>query len=151
MALSHFPFRGRAVVLGNRMYASSNIFGVVIEFFFDCEAYSLTPKLVLPGLERMYPSYMDFGVQTEYLVHLGGWDFCLVQTAYDYRRNDRQPLWITTFRIVVGSRGSSKIEILHSTVRDVYIRKAWYFQVKFSFMPDCKNGEPQVEEEETRS
>ncbi|XP_034210165.1 uncharacterized protein LOC117623334 [Prunus dulcis] len=150
MACSHFPFRGRAVVLGNRMYASSKAFAVVLEFFFDCEAYSLTPKLVFPRLKRMHLANMDIGVQTEYLVHLGGWDFCLVQSAYDYKRIDRQPLWITTFRIIVGSGGSSNIEILHSTLRDVYIHNAWRFLVDLSFTPDCKNSEREREEEETR-
>ncbi|KAI5336731.1 hypothetical protein L3X38_015999 [Prunus dulcis] len=119
MACSHFPFRGRAVVLGNRMYASSKAFAVVLEFFFDCEAYSLTPKLVFPS-------------------------------AYDYKRIDRQPLWITTFRIIVGSGGSSDIEILHSTLRDVYIHNAWRFLVDLSFTPDCKNSERERKEEETR-
>lgn len=135
MARSHFPFRGRAVVFGDRMYASSNSFGVVLEFSFDCEAYSLTPKLVFPRMKRMHLANMDIGVETEYLVHLGGWDFCLVQTAYDYKRIDRQPLWITTFRIIVGSGGSSNIEILHSTIRDVCIHGGWHFHVNFSFTP----------------
>ncbi|CAN6569977.1 unnamed protein product [Malus baccata var. baccata] len=144
-----YPFRGRAVVVGDSIYASSNRYGDVIEFNFNSTTYSVSRPLTLPGLKCHTESvHCDpTSSRTEYMVHLGGSDFCLVQTAMENCRSDCQPLWVTTFRIVVASGGGSYIETLHSTACDVYISGA-SFRIRYSFAKDeeCDGLEP-VEEE----
>ncbi|TQE03738.1 hypothetical protein C1H46_010712 [Malus baccata] len=144
-----YPFRGRAVVVGDSIYASSNRYGDVIEFNCNSTTYSVSRPLTLPGLKCHTESvHCDpTSSRTEYMVHLGGSDFCLVQTAMESCRSDCQPLWVTTFRIVVASGGGSYIETLHSTACDVYISGA-SFRIRYSFAKDeeCDGLEP-VEEE----
>ncbi|CAB4302768.1 unnamed protein product [Prunus armeniaca] len=135
MACSHFPFRGRAVVLGDRMYASSYSFGVVLEFSFDCEAYSLTQSWCFRGLKECI-------LRTWILVFRQSIWFIGVAGIFVLSR-----LPTTTRGLIVSLCGSprseslleveesSNIEILHSTIRDVYIHGGWHVHVNFSFTP----------------
>ncbi|KAM1715243.1 hypothetical protein ACFX12_025751 [Malus domestica] len=144
-----YPFRGRAVVVGDSIYASSNRCGDVIEFNFNSTTYSVSRPLTLPGLKCHTESVHCDPTRrrTDYFVHLGGSDFCLVQTAMESCRSDCQPLWVTTFRIVVASGGGSYIETLHSTACDVDIGGA-SFHIRYSFAKDEEcDGVGPVEEE----
>ncbi|KAM1718278.1 hypothetical protein FF1_025689 [Malus domestica] len=119
------------------------------QFNFNSTTYSVSRPLTLPGLKGHTESvHCDpTSSRTEYIVHLGGSDFCLVQTAMESCRSDCQPLWVTTFRIVIASGGGSYIETLHSTPCDVDISGA-SFRIRYSFAKDeeCDGLEP-VEEE----
>ncbi|CAB4302823.1 unnamed protein product [Prunus armeniaca] len=73
------------------------------------------------------------------------WSVSCVQISYDYRRRDRQAMWITKFQVVRCKRGSY-MKILHSTVHDACINGNWHARVDFSFMSDCEGSKPQGEE-----
>ncbi|CAB4289345.1 unnamed protein product [Prunus armeniaca] len=112
--------RGRAVVVGDTIYALSTAFQMV-KFSFDSSMYSI------------------YNHKAEYMVHLGNLEFCRVCTAVDNSGGGRQPIWITTFQIV----DSPHIKILHSAVFDVDMTD---YYIYYSFTPDCEDDEPKGEE-----
>ncbi|ONI18514.1 hypothetical protein PRUPE_3G220200 [Prunus persica] len=144
LAKGSFSFRGRAVVVGNTIYCLLTLHhGMVAKFSFDPSTYSISGSQRLYGLEynkkHTYNGY--FEQCSEYMVHLGNLDFCLVQSGTDSNCCGRQPIWITTFQIV-SEGGKSSINTLHSTVYDVDLNGAHKFLIGFSFTPDCEDNEP---------
>ncbi|XP_062026677.1 uncharacterized protein LOC133742966 isoform X2 [Rosa rugosa] len=129
-----FCWSGKALVVGNTMYALSLQPGEVIAFSVITDqtdeghaAFSLGKPLLLSGMEIKFPP--NPSRRSQYLAHLGGLEFCLVQSGFTYKGNYRQPLSITTFRIEEGNN----IKILHSAVRDVDIEGFSGFLVSFCF------------------
>lgn len=149
----YYPFRGRAVIVGNTIYAMSIQYGKVIAFSLRMGSksdgstiYSLEKPSLLRGLKSGIKGDNTVYEQTEYLVHLGDLKFCLAQTIMDDLTTGRQPLWITTFRVINEEGGGRYIKTLHSTVRDVSIKgfgKGFgRFTVDFSFTPEVEDFEP---------
>ncbi|CAL2249483.1 unnamed protein product [Prunus armeniaca] len=109
-------------------------------------AFNVKEKKWYPVLAKGSFSFRGRAVVcSEYMVHLGNLDFCLVQSGTDYNCRGRQPIWITTFQIVCEG-GKSSINTLHSTVYDVDLNGAHKFLIGFSFTPDCEDNEPKGEE-----
>ncbi|XP_021818305.1 uncharacterized protein LOC110760362 isoform X2 [Prunus avium] len=144
------PFKGRAVVVGERIYSVHG--EELIAFGFKMYkgddgslVYFLSQLFVLEGLEIAHPPLPYGGkYKTEYLVHLGNSEFFYVKT----RRTllSVQYLCITTFRIVVEEAGSLKMKTIHSTVRSVDIQCGEWFNLISCFMPGCEDYEPKEEE-----
>ncbi|CAL9020337.1 unnamed protein product [Prunus brigantina] len=121
--------QGRAVVVGDTIYALSTAFQMV-KFSFDSSMYSITTKQELGGLENVgqYTMGERFDNYSEYMVHLGNLEFCRVCTAVDNSGDGRQPIWITTFQI----GDTPDIKILHSAVFDVDMTD---YYIYYSFTP----------------
>ncbi|KAL6281291.1 hypothetical protein ACE6H2_018172 [Prunus campanulata] len=142
------PFQGRAVVVGETIYA---LYGEVeiIAFSFgldkdddDCIAYSLSQRFILYGLEFARPVLPWFDDLTQYLVHLGNHDFFHVQTGWCDSHLKVQYLSITTFQIVVGEGGRYMIKTIHSIVHSVDIKGSEWFDLVFCFTPEYGDYEP---------
>lgn len=145
---AHYPFRGRAVVIGNTIFALSKAHGEVIAFsvgedYNDAAGVVLslsTPTLV-PWVNRWFQPLVGGPVehgeqveQTEAIVHLGDMNFCLLQTALPAQHHDRQSLYITSFEIL-NEGGSWVINAIDSTIRNVNPEGCGRFLLKFCFAP----------------
>ncbi|KAM1451906.1 hypothetical protein ACFX2I_038957 [Malus domestica] len=147
-------FRGRAVVVGNSIYALSIQRGKVIAFSLKMKigndgriTYSLEEPFFLPGLESRVEDITESGLisrPTEYLVHLGKLEFCLLQTISTYL-DEPQEMFITTFEIVCDDE-TMHIKTLDSSVCDFHIGHYGTLRICFSFMPKCEDFEPEEEE-----
>ncbi|KAM1340213.1 hypothetical protein EV1_038591 [Malus domestica] len=147
-------FRGRVVVVGNSIYALSIQRGKVIAFSLKMKigndgriTYSLEEPFFLPGLESRVADSTESGRisrPTEYLVHLGKLEFCLLQTiSTDWKES--QEMFITTFEIVCDDE-TMHIKTLDSSVCDFHIGHYGTLRICFSFMPKCEDFEPEEEE-----
>ncbi|CAB4281038.1 unnamed protein product [Prunus armeniaca] len=140
---SYASFRGRAVVVGNTIYALHAIMEeVIIAFSFrmdkgedDGIAYYLSPKFILRGLKIVHPLVSFCELKTGYLVHLRNKDFSHVKTGSPNGEACPvvQYLCITTFQIIVGKGGRSMIKTIHSHVRPVDIKGREWFSLEFCF------------------
>ncbi|KAM1026006.1 hypothetical protein ACFX13_039711 [Malus domestica] len=147
-------FRGRAVVVGNSIYALSIQRGKVIAFSLKMKigndgriTYSLEEPFFLPGLESRVENITESGLisrPTEYLVHLGKLEFCLLQTISTHLE-EPQEMFITTFEIVCDDE-TMHIKTLDSSVCDFHIGHYGTLCICFSFMPKCEDFEPEEEE-----
>ncbi|KAM1585832.1 hypothetical protein PS2_038712 [Malus domestica] len=147
-------FRGRAVVVGNSIYALSIQRGKVIAFSLKMKigndgriTYSLEEPFFLPGLESRVEDITESGLisrPTEYLVHLGKLEFCLLQTISTHLE-EPQEMFITTFEIVCDDE-TMHIKTLDSSVCDFHIGHYGTLCICFSFMPKCEDFEPEEEE-----
>ncbi|KAL6281294.1 hypothetical protein ACE6H2_018175 [Prunus campanulata] len=152
------PFRGRAVVVGETIYAM-NLFGVneIIAFSLKmnkCDngsiAYSLIKLCKLDGLKIASPPCPFDELENDYLVHLGNHDFFHVTTGNNFEFYKVQHLCITTFQIFVREDGRHMIKTLHSTVFMVDIKACGPLMVTFGFNPECEDYEP-IERESVAS
>nr|XP_028959810.1 uncharacterized protein LOC103437747 isoform X2 [Malus domestica] len=147
-------FRGRAVVVDNTIYALSIQCGKVIAFslMIDSEEdgriiYFLEKPVFFPGLKSRVKEDIKYGHgfnPTEYLVHLGKLEFCLLQAAATCIEDESQELFVTTFKIV--HDGTMNIKKLDSSVCDLRIKGYGLFDINFSFTPGCRDLEPRKEE-----
>ncbi|KAM1340222.1 hypothetical protein ACFX2H_038649 [Malus domestica] len=147
-------FRGRAVVVDNTIYALSVQCGKVIAFslMIDSEddgriIYFLEKPVFFPGFKSRVKEDLKYGHgfnPTEYLVHLGKLEFCLLQAAATCREEESQELFVTTFKIV--HDGTMHIRTLDSSVCDLRIKGYGLFDINFSFTPECRDLEPRKEE-----
>ncbi|KAM1377458.1 hypothetical protein EV1_038595 [Malus domestica] len=147
-------FRGRAVVVGNSIYALSIQWGKVIAFSLKMKigndgriTYSLEEPFFLPGLESRVADSTESGRisrPTEYLVHLGKLEFCLLQSI-STDLDEPQEMFITTFEIVCDDE-TMHIKTLDSSVCDFHIGHSGTLRICFSFMPKCEDFEPEEEE-----
>ncbi|KAL6274547.1 hypothetical protein ACE6H2_025239 [Prunus campanulata] len=133
------PFQGRAVVVGETIYA---LYGEskIIAFSFSIDKhdgihYSLRQLFILQGLEFERPVLPWFNDRTQYLVHLGNHDFFHVQTGWCDGHLKVQYLSITTFQIVVGEGGRHMIKTIYSTLHSVDIKGSEWFDLVFCFTP----------------
>ncbi|KAI5330108.1 hypothetical protein L3X38_029505 [Prunus dulcis] len=152
---SYAPFRGRAVVVGDTIYALHALMvEEIIAFSFRMDkgdhggiAYSLTPLFILRGLEIACPPVPFCELNTGYLVHLGNHDFFHVKTGSP--NSEAHPkvqyLCITTFQIVVEG-GKHIIRTINSTVHPVDVKGRDWFFLEFCFTPECGDYEP-IEED----
>lgn len=76
--------------------------------------YSVEKPLLLRGLYTCFHMDSESSAKTDCLVHLGGLNFCLLQTVT--RAYTSQRVWITTFDII-SSGGRRRIRTLGSTMR----------------------------------
>jgi hypothetical protein len=76
--------------------------------------YSVEKPLLLRGLYTCFHMDSESSAKTACLVHLGGLNFCLLQTVT--RDYTSQRVWITTFDII-SSGGRRRIRTLGSTMR----------------------------------
>jgi hypothetical protein len=165
--VSHESIRGRAVVVGDTIYAFSIFWRTVIffNFWWDVDmngefTFYVSPQSALRGLEinRAFLQ-ISFGCFEEpkegYLAHLGNLDFCLVQThmmeettlGFKIKHDGRQELCITTFQVVAEGGRRRRIKTLHSTICEVEIPNSCPVHLGPSFTPDCDDNEPTEEEE----
>ncbi|XP_048445825.1 uncharacterized protein LOC125479824 isoform X3 [Pyrus x bretschneideri] len=122
-------FRGRAVVVGNSIYALSIQCGKVIALSLKIKigndglvTYSLEEPFFLPGLESRVADSTESGRisrPTEYLVHLEKLEFCLLQ-SFSADLEESQEMFITTFEIVCDDE-TMHIKTLDSSVCDFHI------------------------------
>ncbi|KAM5572398.1 hypothetical protein ABKV19_012455 [Rosa sericea] len=145
----HYPFEGRAVVVGNTIYALSALgsimaFSLIMEELADGSInYSLDKPLLLRGLRTLFLRDSECSPRTDYLVHLGGLNFCLLQTV---RRDvTMQRVWITTFDIV-SSGGRRRIRTLATTMRKVAMKGLGRFLLESGFSLECEDLEPKGKE-----
>ncbi|KAI5330106.1 hypothetical protein L3X38_029503 [Prunus dulcis] len=149
---SYASFRGRAVVIGDTIYAlHALIEEVIITFSLRMDkgedggiAYSLSPLFVLRGLKIACPPVRYNKLKTGYLVHLGNRDFFHIKSGSP---NEEalpvvQYLCITTFQIVDGEGGKPMIRTIHSTVHPVDIKGRDWFSLEFCFTPEFGDYEP---------
>ncbi|KAL6281295.1 hypothetical protein ACE6H2_018176 [Prunus campanulata] len=134
------PFRGRAVVAGETIYAMI-LFEVdeIIAFslkmnkrYDDSNAYSLIKLCKLDGLKIVSPPYPFDGLENDYLVHLGNHNFFHVTTGYNFKFYKVQHLCITTFQIFVREDERHMIETLHSTALTVDIEACGPFMLEIA-------------------
>ncbi|KAM2076163.1 hypothetical protein ACFX1T_038943 [Malus domestica] len=147
-------FRGRAVVVDNTIYALSIQCGKVIGFSLMIYSeddgriiYFLEKPVFFPGFKSRVKEDLKYGHgfnPTEYLVHLGKLEFCLLQAAATCREDESQELFVTTFKIV--HDGTMHIRTLYSSVCDLRIKGYGLFDINFSFTPECRDLEPRKEE-----
>ncbi|XP_008239855.1 PREDICTED: uncharacterized protein LOC103338432 [Prunus mume] len=142
-------FRGRAVVVGDTIYAL-NHFSVAEIIAYSLRrkvdddgdiTYSLVQLSKLNGLEIADPPLQFDELVSDYLVHLGNQDFVHVKTATNEECDEVQHLCITTFQIVQ-EESRHMIETLHSTVLPVDIEANSWFTLMFGFAPECADYEP---------
>ncbi|CAL8125334.1 unnamed protein product [Prunus armeniaca] len=153
---TYTPFQGRAVVVGETIYAlnSSNGEEIIAYSLKRKEddnggtTYSLVQLFKLNDLEIAVPPLQFGEFVTSYLVHLGNQDFVHVKTATNKECDEVQHVCITTFQIVQGRRHI--IETLHSTILPMDIEARNWFSLKFCFTPECVDYEP-VEAESAAS
>ena len=134
-------FFGRAVVVGETLYAVALSHNLVIAFSFGkCGgedgpiAYTLSPSLPLKGLKTADPPSPFCERTSVCLVHLGGRDFCFVETGQSEYLADIQHIGVTTFEIVDdGEEGNPMINTLHSTVYAVDTSDSETFDIDFGF------------------
>ncbi|CAB4311446.1 unnamed protein product [Prunus armeniaca] len=148
---SYASFRGRAVVVGNTIYAlHALIEEVIITFSLRMDkgedggiAYSLNPLFVLRGLKIACPPVRFNELKTGYLVHLGNKDFFHVKTGSpdEEALPVVQYLCITTFQITVGG-GKPIIRTIYSTVHPMDIKGREWFSLEFCFTPEFGDYEP---------
>ncbi|XP_070679615.1 uncharacterized protein [Malus domestica] len=80
------------------------------------------------------------------LVHLGGRDFCFVETGQSQHLADIQHIGVTTFEIVDdGEEGNPVINTLHSTVYAVDTSDLETFDIDFGFATWLDDVEPEGE------
>ncbi|KAI5330015.1 hypothetical protein L3X38_029412 [Prunus dulcis] len=142
------PFQGRAVVVGETIYALNRLkedeiiaYSLRRKVVDDGDiAYSLVRQFKLNGLDIADPPLQFDGPVTDYLVHLGNQDFVHVKTGTNEEcdEGEVQHLCITTFQIVQGM-----IETLHSTVLRVKIDVRNWFMLTLGFTPECGDYEPE--------
>ncbi|KAL6182228.1 hypothetical protein ACLB2K_043651 [Fragaria x ananassa] len=142
----YYPFHGRAVVVGRTIYALS-LYGDVMAYSLMMGEladgsinYSLDKPVWLHGLRSLF--FRDAKcepIRTECLVHLGGLNFCLLQTVE--RDFSFQRVWITIFD-VVSSGGIKRIRTLGSTMRKVAIKGLGCFFIESGFCLECEDLEP---------
>ncbi|CAN6578296.1 unnamed protein product [Malus baccata var. baccata] len=135
-------FRGRAVVVGNSIFALS------IQRNDGRITYSLEEPFFLPGLESRVADSTESGRisrPTEYLVHLGKLEFCLLQSI-STDLEESQEMFITTFKIVCDDDETMHIKTLDSSVCDFHIGHSGRLRICFSFMSKCEDFEPEEEE-----
>ncbi|ONI08718.1 hypothetical protein PRUPE_5G196800, partial [Prunus persica] len=157
---SYASFRGRAVAVGDTIYALHALMEeVIIAFSFRMDkgedggiTYSLNPQFILRGLKIARPPVPFRELKTGYLVHLGNKDFFHVRTGSPDGEACPmvQYLSITTFQIIVGEGGRHMIKTIHSTVYPVDIKGREWFSLEFCFTPECGDYEP-IEEESVTS
>lgn len=164
-----YAFKGRAVIVDHTIYALSSSkghFGKVISFSFKVDWRILctlqSPISLSDNISDCESCVM--GIASEYLVHMGNLDFCVVHTSFDEEIGVRIPqrLWITTFQVVVGEEDGSGPRIKkmglwklcprfqfrdHSDEPDCYKR----FEIKFCFSGECEDFEPGEEQREEES
>ncbi|KAL6279866.1 hypothetical protein ACE6H2_016747 [Prunus campanulata] len=139
------PFQGRAVVVGETIYALNHFrtdeitaYSLRRKVVDDSDiAYSLVQQFKLNGLDIADPPLPFYRLMTDYLVHLGNQDFVHVKTGTYEECDEVQHLCITTFQIVQGM-----IETLHSTVLPVKIDVHNWFMLTLGFTPECGDYEP---------
>ncbi|XP_050377425.1 uncharacterized protein LOC126794699 [Argentina anserina] len=144
------PFHGRAVVVGDTIYALS-FYGSIIAYSMIMEKladgslkFSLGKQICLCGLHSLFLRDPECSPRTQCLVHLGGLNFCLFQTVS--RDFTTQRVWITTFDIV-SSGGRKLIRTLDSTMRKVAIKGLGQFRLEYSgFCLECEDLEPKGKE-----
>ncbi|BBH03932.1 hypothetical protein Prudu_014934, partial [Prunus dulcis] len=142
------PFQGRAVVVGETIYALNRLkedeiiaYSLRRKVVDDGDiAYSLVRQFKLNGLDIADPPLQFDGPVTDYLVHLGNQDFVHVKTGTNEEcdEGEVQHLCVTTFQIVQGM-----IETLHSTVLRVKIDVRNWFMLTLGFTPECGDYEPE--------
>ncbi|CAB4310594.1 unnamed protein product [Prunus armeniaca] len=140
---TYAPFHGRAVVVGETIYAlNRRSEKEIMAFSFRMDkgddggvVYSLRKLFKLRGLKIASPPLPFHLGRTEYLVHLGNHDFCHIKSGTCKAPRHVQYLCITTFQIVVGKRGRHMIKTLHSTVRSVDLMGNGWFSLKLCFTP----------------
>nr|XP_011470087.1 PREDICTED: uncharacterized protein LOC105353105 [Fragaria vesca subsp. vesca] len=141
----HYPFVGRAVVVDGTIYSMSLIRDEISAFSFwrdsDDTCY-LGASLPLHIWNTAHPPSPMLEYITQNLVHLGGLDFCLLQTGQNEYSLEHQYLCITTFRII-RERGGTEIRTLRSSVYQVDLMGSFFLEVNFSFTPDCEDVEPE--------
>ncbi|XP_034203842.1 uncharacterized protein LOC117618368 [Prunus dulcis] len=150
------PFRGRAVVVGQTIYAinlynAEEIIAYSLKRKEDDDGgttYSLVQLFKLNGLEIADPPLQFGELVSAYLVHLGNQDFVHVKTATNKECDEVQHVCITTFQIVQGRR--HMIETLHSTVLPMNIETRNWFSLRLCFTPEYADYEP-VEAESAAS
>nr|XP_011470092.1 PREDICTED: uncharacterized protein LOC105353110 [Fragaria vesca subsp. vesca] len=139
------PFMlGRAVVVDGIIYSLSFTPQEVLAFSFWRESDDicfLGAPLSLRVRKTAKPPSPMMEEVTQNLVHLGGLDFCLVQTGQNEYSLEHQYLCITTFRIREG--GGTEIRTLRSSVYQVDLMGSFFLEVNFSFTPDCEDVEPE--------
>ncbi|XP_008237716.1 PREDICTED: uncharacterized protein LOC103336452 isoform X3 [Prunus mume] len=147
---AYAPFRGRAVVVGEYIYAlhvfeKDEIIGFSLRMDKDEDggvAYSLSNVLRLRGLEIANPPLPFYEYKSDYLIHLGNQDLLHVKTGSIEEHRDVQHLCITTFQIVVREVGWHMIKTLHSSVLRADIEGRDWFFINFGFTPECRDYEP---------
>lgn len=149
VGLDLLPFRGKAIVVGDTIYALSFKHGKVISFSIKISGleedgtsiYSLTTPYQLEGLKKNFtPKFKFLVMQTEYMAPFGDLEFCLVRSMR-HNINTFQPLWITTFKIIEEEGKKSRIETLDRTVQFVSTEGYGHFWIKFCFTPDYEPKE----------
>ncbi|XP_008237713.1 PREDICTED: uncharacterized protein LOC103336451 [Prunus mume] len=147
---TYAPFRGRAVVVGEYIYAlhafeKDEIIGFSLRMDKVEDggvAYSLSNVLTLRGLEIANPPLPFYEYKSDYLIHLGNQDLLHVKTGSIEEHRDVQHLCITTFQIVVREVGWHMIKTLHSSVLRADIEGRDWFFINFGFTPECRDYEP---------
>ncbi|BBH03930.1 hypothetical protein Prudu_014932 [Prunus dulcis] len=142
-------FRGRAVVVGDTIYALNHfsveeIIAYSLRWKVDDEGditFSLMQLSKLNGLEIADPPLQFDELVSDYLVHLGNQDFVHVKTATNQECDEVQHLCITKFQIVQ-EESRHVIETLHSTVLPVDIEANSWFTLMFGFAPERADYEP---------
>ncbi|PRQ47506.1 putative galactose oxidase/kelch, beta-propeller, galactose oxidase, beta-propeller [Rosa chinensis] len=141
--IQRFPFRGKAAVVGDTIYAFGVNQGKFISFSIKKSGseedgtliYSLTTPYELEGLKIIQSAkYRYYSSITECWAPLGYLDFCLVQTM-SYGANRYQPLFITTFKIIHKEGWKSHIETIHSTLQFVSSKGYGQFWIIFGYRP----------------
>lgn len=87
---------------------------------------------MLRGLYTCFHMDSVSKAKTQYLVHLGGLNFCFLQTIT--RDATCQRVWITTFDII-SSGGRRRIRTLGSTMRKVDNKGLGRFYLESGFAP----------------
>lgn len=114
-----YAFKGRAVIVDHTIYALSSSrgqFGKVISFSFNVDRRILctlhSPISLSDNVSDCESRVM--GIASEYLVHLGNLDFCVVQTSFDEETGPWIPqrLWITTFRVEEDGTNGPRIKTM---------------------------------------
>ncbi|CAN6564155.1 unnamed protein product [Malus baccata var. baccata] len=131
-----FGISGRAVVLGDYIYAVDSMSDLVCEITFDCTDYTLRAHVFLEGLATFV---CDFKSDSN-IAYLGTNKFLFVKCGI--RADNCQSLFITVFSIV-GEPGSRSIKTLAKHVYDAeYTRHTnVIFFPKSVFTPDCPCSE----------
>ncbi|XP_004300807.1 PREDICTED: uncharacterized protein LOC101314283 [Fragaria vesca subsp. vesca] len=139
----HYPFTDKAVVIDDTIYARSFeetvvAFSLMRKQMVDGSMeYSVDKPRKLHGLRTCFHLDPDCYSVSDCLVHLGGFNFCLVQSIQKYF--DRQRVFITTFDIIY-KEGKRRIRTLDTTMREVDISCLGQFYIESGFTLECEEG-----------
>ncbi|XP_050377765.1 uncharacterized protein LOC126795001 [Argentina anserina] len=137
----YYTFAGKAVVIDDTIYAISGIeevitFSLMMKQMADGSIeYSVNKPRQLHGLRTCFFMDSDCYKRSECLVHLGGLNFCLLQSIMKYY--NRQRVWITTFDIIY-KEGKRRIRTLDTTMREIDINCLGRFRIESGFTLECE-------------